>query len=85
MSPGSMWNLPNHRRPRSMGRGSTGPAGDRVFAVEGACVDAPPLATRPDPARPEKHAFVEPSEPIPLDGFEAALAATRPHWRPVWP
>lgn len=33
VSPDSVWNLPNHRRPRGMGRGSTGPASDRVYAI----------------------------------------------------
>src|SRR2546430_2606362 len=31
VAPGSFWNLPNHRRPRGLGRGSTGPCGFRKF------------------------------------------------------
>ncbi len=31
VSPGSVWNLPPHRRPRTMGRGSTGHAADEVY------------------------------------------------------
>lgn len=85
VSPGSIWNVPNHRRPMGMGRGSTGPGGDRIFAI-----GAPPLATarltvRAAPDRPELHAFVEPGSPIPLAAYDGALSSTRPDWSCAWP
>lgn len=85
VAPNSMWNLPHHRRPRGLGRGSTGPDDDHVFSVEGASLDGRGLDARPDPLAPAIHAFVEPRERIALARFEAALAATRPEWHRVWP
>ncbi len=84
-APGSIWNLPHHRRPRGMGRGSTGPPGDWVFsATEGQLVN-PALLVRRDPRRPAKHALVEPRHSMQLNRYQGALAATRPQWRRVWP
>jgi hypothetical protein len=85
VAPGSPWNLPNHRRPRSLGRGSTGHSDDRVYAVEEAPVIAERLAVRPDAERPQIHAFVEPASRMLPDAYESALAATRPAWKVVWP
>jgi hypothetical protein len=77
-----MWNIPNHRRPKGMGRGSTGPGGDHVFAIARV---QPEISIRFDPLCPARHAFMEPSEPIPLAVFQIALANTRPDWQRVWP
>lgn len=85
VAPDSLWNLPHHRRPRTLGRGSTGPDGDHVFSVEGPSLEVRELRTRPDPAAPVIHAFVEPKGRVALAGFETALASTRPEWHRVWP
>ena len=85
VSPGSMWNVPSHRRPRGMAQGSTGHPHDRIYAIEEANVTAQHLALRPDPENPAKHAFVEPSERTQLDQYEQNLVYTRPAWRQAWP
>src|SRR5882724_11681217 len=82
---GSMWNLPNHRRPIGMLRGSTGPANDHVFAVAEAANRRQRLDVRPDPPGSPRHAVVEPSEQMSLAEYESSLANTRPAWRRVWP
>ena len=68
-----------------MGRGSTGPVSDRVFGVEEAPLAEARLAVRPDPDRPDKHAFVEPVARVGLADYESALASTRPRWVRTWP
>lgn len=85
VAPQSMWNLPHHRRPRGMGRGSTGPQSDAVFSLETRVVLAVGLLVRPDPSRPEKHAFVEPPAAMELSSYEGRLTSTRRDWRRVWP
>ena len=85
VAPGSPWNLPHYRRPRSLGRGSTGHDEDRVFEVAEDRVEAVSLVVRPDDRRPELHAFVEPAARMQLGDYERALAATRPAWKVVWP
>jgi len=85
VAPGSPWNLPHHRRPRSLGRGSTGHDEDRVFEISEGRVVAESLVVRPDGRRPELHAFVEPATRMQLGEYETALAATRPAWKVVWP
>jgi hypothetical protein len=85
VAPDSVFNLPNHRRPCGMGRGSTGPANDWVFGIEEPPVNAVGLGIRPDPVRPNKHAFVEPRDRIPLGEYESAIVGTRPAWGRVWP
>jgi hypothetical protein len=82
VAPDSMWHLPHHRRPRGMGRGSTGPAIDWVFSLSQVSND---LTVRPDPDRPTKHAFIEPAEIVPLETYETSIARTRPDWRRAWP
>jgi hypothetical protein len=85
VSPDSIWNVPNHRRPQGMGRGSTGPPGDHIYGIDGAPVAEVGLLIRPDSSHPERHAFVEAAEVMLLVRYEAALAETRPHWRRTWP
>jgi hypothetical protein len=80
-----MLKIPNHRRPRGIGNGSTGPQGDRVYAVAFDDVQAVGLTIRPDPKCPLVHAFIEPSAVVALSAYEASLVSTRPAWRQVWP
>ena len=83
VSSGTLWNLPHHRRPRPLGRGSTGPPGDIVYVLS--ALLTPVLAVRPDPVRPDKHALVEPAELMRLRDSESALSATRPRWERARP
>jgi len=82
VSPDSIWNIPDHRRPRGIGNGSTGHPNDHVFAIAKVSAE---LSIRPDPLRPATHAFIEPSETVLLVKFEASLAGTRPDWQRGWP
>jgi hypothetical protein len=85
VAPGSMWNVPNHRRPRGMLNGSTGDAGDRVYAIDPAEIMKRPLSVRPHPPESTLHAHVEPSRQMSLGAYEDALATTRPSWVQAWP
>jgi hypothetical protein len=85
VAPSSVWNVPNSRRPRGMGNGSTGPAGDAVFVISELAVTTDVLAVRADPVTPKEHALVHPSVPVLLVRYEAALADTRNQWRRFWP
>lgn len=85
VAPDSMWNLPHHRRPRGMGRGSTGPVQDHVFSIVSAPLRDNGLVARRDPEAPVVHALVEPMQKALLEEFERSLAATRPSWSQLWP
>ncbi len=85
VAPGSEWNVPNHRRPRGMKRGSTGNVGDRMYALPDKSIPADKLMVRPDPGFPEIHAFVEPAASVKLQRYEVDLAGTRQDWRQIWP
>jgi hypothetical protein len=85
VTPNSMWNGPNHRRPRGMRMGSTGKSYDYMYSVAGTSIPVDKLSVRLDPNRPEKHAFVEPAISIDLSGYETDLASTRNDWRVEWP
>ena len=85
VAPASMWNLPHHRRPRGLGRGSTGPATDRVYFVREAALEACAFSVRPDPRAPTIHAFVEPAWRMLLAQYEVSLMRTRPSLAQVWP
>ena len=85
VSPGSVWDVPNHRRPRGMGRGSTGRPEDRVYELPASSIPASVLTVRLDPEAPELHAFVEPSVEVELEVYEKALSDTRNDWSQVWP
>jgi len=39
------------------------------------------LDYRADPRHPTTHGFIEPARRMTLEEYEAALEATRPHWR----
>ena len=84
VAPDSVWNLPHHRRPRGLERGSTGPSQDYVFSIAPRSLEGHGLVARPDPAAHMVHAFVEPTRPVPLDAFERALTATRSNWGVEW-
>ena len=84
VAPRSLWNLPPHRRPRALGRGSTGSDSDRVYEIAEISISAP-LAVRPDPEASEVHAFVEPATRMKLHEYRAALNSTRPSWAKVVP
>ncbi len=85
VSLGSLLNVPNHRRPRGFGQGSTGPAGDFIFAIEHPPIVAATLYARADPMRAEAHAFVEPEKCCRYDEYLILLTRTRQHWRRAWP
>jgi hypothetical protein len=85
VAPGSIWNLPNHRRPRGMQRGSSGHPGDFVYGVEGTAILETGLVIRFDSALPQIHALVEPAISVELSRYEADLGSTRMAWRKQWP
>src|SRR6266436_2697862 len=80
---GSMWNLPNHRRPIGMLRGSSGRPSDRVFGINEIDLRKQPLDTRPAPPGSPRHAVVEPVQQMTLGAYESALANTRASWLQV--
>lgn len=65
-----------------MGRGASGPASDRVYAIEPVAFRNEPLDVRQQSA---VHSFVEPAEKMKLDAYETALANTRASWVQAWP
>jgi len=75
VSPDSLSNLPEHRRPMSAG----GSGKDPIWEIESDELPAP-LSYRPDDEDPT-HGFIEPAWPMGLDDFEEALAETRDFWR----
>jgi hypothetical protein len=85
VSPDSPWFVPHHRRPRGMGRGSTGPVQDWIFAIGDPALDSASLSARLDPQSPERHAFIEPVTRLTFGDYNAALAATQAAWRRFWP
>lgn len=85
VSPDSWLNIPTHRRPQSMGHGSSGPNTLNVYSIEVKRLSTPPLQLRAEPANSTLHALVEPSERMPLAQFEHILATTQDDWRQVWP
>ena len=85
VSPGSVLNVPNHRRPRAMGYGSTGSNLLRIYAIAACRVDRGELSLRLDPVRPKKHGFVEPRLAMPASDYENALHGTKEDWRQAWP
>ena len=85
VSPDSPWHIPHHRRPRGMGRGSTGPAQDWVFCVTNGILYNAKLNARLDPVKPAQHAFLEPLTTITFQEYTAALETTQATWRKAWP
>jgi hypothetical protein len=76
VSPPPPENLEEHRRPSKYG----GTGKDPVWEMETDNMTAD-LAYRPDPGNPNLHGFIEPSRPMHLDNYLAALHSTRPLWR----
>jgi hypothetical protein len=85
VAPNSEWNVPNHRRPRGMGKGSAGKREDRMYALAAVAIPADKLNARLDPQCPDKHAFMEPTFPVELAGYERDLTETQNDWKQVWP
>jgi hypothetical protein len=85
VAPNSAWSVPTHRRPRGMGKGSSGRIDDRIYALANTAVPSDKLKVRLDPEYPQRHAFVEPAIAIDLKGYEMNLVATRNDWKQVWP
>jgi len=77
VAPDSVWNLPNHRRPRYLGNGSSGPVADRVYLIHEASLPGSLSLRRDKPL----HALIEPALLMPLQEYEGALGSTRPQWR----
>ena len=77
VSPGSLWHVPNHRRPHGMGRGATGPVRDWIFMIDDGGLRATSLSTRLDPVNPIRHAFVEPIRILKLSEYNAVLVTTQ--------
>lgn len=85
VSPGSIWNLPAHRRPRTIGRGSTGHAVDAIYETTPHALTPWSLVVREDPAAPRTHAFVEPAARCLLTEYQQNIARTRIAWRRIEP
>ena len=81
VSPSAM-QLPPYRRPRGFDPAAIGPRGDRVYSVSEGICHAQELLIRRDT---EDHALVEPRVQMSLYAYEAALNATRPDWKQVFP
>lgn len=83
VSPDSFLNIPNYRRPKRIGHGSTGPDSLRIYAIGKDRVSIDNLHLRPDPVRIDKHAFVEPSRVMQLTQYENALGSTKDDWKQI--
>jgi hypothetical protein len=88
MSVGPTWRLlPVHRIPRRFRTKFPRAAGKNGIVLwrmgDGPFTEGPfaeGLRFRPDPEKPTKHGFVEPSARVPIDEYQAALAAPRDRW-----
>ena len=81
IAPDSPWHIPHHRRPREMGKGSTGPAQDWVFVIQNNELNSVELTARLDPRNPVRHAFVEPLVTVSFTAYSSTLANTQNFWR----
>lgn len=77
VSPPPPENLIEHRRPPKYG----GVGKDPIWELQTEALPSE-LTYRPDPANPDRHGFVEPAAPMPLDDYRDALRSTRELWRP---
>lgn len=75
VAPDAARNLPYHRLPADLGGGGNDP----VFAIERGDL-GPNLRYRPDPRRPTRHGFIEPSATMTIEQFQDALGNTRDRW-----
>jgi len=85
VSPDSLWNLPAHRRPRTLGRGSTGHANDAVYESTPQTLTPYDLSVRADPSAPTTHAFVEPATRCLLVDYQQNISSSKPSWRRIQP
>ena len=81
VAPNGILNLPNHRRPRAFGYGSTGPNEDRIYWFTEDNLRSYKLSLQPDRAC---HATIGPERKVLLRLYEQSLAATREEWRIAW-
>jgi hypothetical protein len=78
VAPDAPSNLPVHRRPPEFG----GTGLDPVFVLAEEFV-GPDLIYRPDPNRPQRHGFIEPTRTMLFEQYQRALWATREAWDKV--
>jgi hypothetical protein len=77
VAPDSLWNLPPHRRPRRLGKASTGPSADRVYSLPDDQLPSAQLAALRD--APD-HALAVPQPVCTVGVSELRLASTRSMW-----
>lgn len=77
VAPESPWNLPPHRRPKRLGRASTGPDNDHVFQIEDGVLLREQLAINRDA---DDHALVQGNGACTFNELTARLERTRPSW-----
>lgn len=75
VAPNTPFNLPQHRRPVSLG----GTGRDPVFHLDAQALPET-LAYRPDPRAPSEHGFVEPTAAVALDTLQGNLCQTASLW-----
>jgi len=75
VAPNSPLNLPQHRRPVSLG----GTGRDPVFHLDAQTLPEN-LTYRSDPRAPSQHGFVEPAGPTALDTLQRNLCQTADLW-----
>jgi hypothetical protein len=78
VTPDDLKLLPPHVRPQRFGGKGKLPVFELPIGELGAT-----LTFRPDPARPAYHGFVEPQQPMQMNEYQAALAASQPGWKEV--
>ncbi|MFH1865038.1 MAG: hypothetical protein ABIK85_04075 [Candidatus Eisenbacteria bacterium] len=76
VSPDDPRNLPQHRRPPSLG----GTGKDPMFVIADVDLGAS-LVFRPDARNPGRHGFVEPASIVAVEAYQRALCDTAPNWR----
>ena len=77
VAPETPWNLPPHRRPRRLGRASTGPDRDVVFEIGDGDLTRAQLATTRDAV---DHALVRGDAACQFDELVRRIERTRPSW-----
>jgi hypothetical protein len=78
VAPETPWNLPPHRRPRRLGRASTGPDKDGVFEIAEGDIEREELAITRDA---DHHALVHGNGPCRFGELTERIERTRPSWR----
>ena len=75
VTPDNPLRLPVHVRPLRLGGIGKLP----VFELHAARLGER-LAYRADPKAPDRHGFIEPSQPMSFDSYQAAIAQTQSSW-----